>query len=167
MKITQFNYPLTQSICCLECYLKRLQSHVDSYLTDLFVANNLDHNIAIICGWKLHCRAFYREEDLGNSIYLDNWGESSRNRDPSQVEDNFQSRVHHYPRLIFSSHQPDCAHSSLAAARGSGSHLPGYCRNVAMSGVRGSCAMLTRVTRVGCGVRRSGRTSMRIMIPPQ
>ena len=126
-----------------------IKSHVDSYLMDLFVANNLDHNIAIICGWKLHCRAFYREEDRVTQYILDNWADRSKSKDSFHIEDNFQSRVHHYPRLIFSSHQPDCAHSSLAAARGSGSHLPGYCRNVAMSGVRGSCAMLTRVTRGG------------------
>ena len=128
---------------------------------DLFVANSLDHNIAIICGWKLHCRAFYREEDLGNSIYLDNWGGSSRNRDPSQVEDNFQSRVHHYPRLICSSHQPDCAHSSLAAAPGPGSHLPGIlsqCCDVGGPGL--VCDVNTVWWDVGCGVRRSGRASM-------
>ena len=34
----------------------------------LFEAGNLDHHIAIICGWKLHCRAIYSEEVTRDNI---------------------------------------------------------------------------------------------------
>ena len=34
----------------------------------LFEAGNLDHHIAIICGWKLHCRAIYSKEVTRDNI---------------------------------------------------------------------------------------------------
>ena len=124
---------------------------------DLFVANNLDHNIAIICGWKLHCRAFYREEDRGNSIYLDNWAKRSKRKDSPHVEDNYQSRVHHY-LVLSSAWLCTFLPRSSPGLRVSFAGILSQCCDVGGPGL--VCDVNTVWWDVGCGVRRSGRASM-------
>ena len=168
MKITHFNYQLTQSICCVECYLK-------ASVSCWFLS---DGSICSQQPWPQHRHYLWMEITLssllqgGRRIWVTQYILITE-ENHQETETCLTSRIIFSqefiiirdlsaPLISLTVHIPPSQQPGAP-----GRNCRGYCRNVAMSGVRGSCAMLTRVTRVGCGVRRGGRTSMRIMIPPQ